>query len=221
MKTSKKDDPQTPTPEDISPEIPQKGVPPSIKPISDEKSTLSGINLDEFKARALDPRKLTKKRILTVPVGKPHPLKQNFFRTHPDLEFPAYILFWDEDGTSYLIHPDVVDLVPNQVKFKMLYPGIYTSGTVFLTAVVQPDSEGKWNNWHESLSLAVNVSRKKWVRLEADMTAQSYNVIEAEADFGEPDWPELTMQQYLDKAFKTTQIKDENHPKIKELYGKE
>jgi len=185
---------------------------------TEEKTKLKGFNLDEFKARPIDPSAKRKKRILTIPVGKPN--KQNFFRVHPKMEYPAYILDWEEDRTSYLVHPDIADLIPNQVKYKILYVSIYATNTPFLLSVPQPDSEGRWNNWHESLSEAVTIAKKKWIRLEADLTSQGYNIIEAIGNYGNPEWPEMTMEEFLEIAFKNTQIVEEDHPKIKELYGK-
>lgn len=183
-----------------------------------EKTQLSGFNLEEFKAKPIDPSLTRKKMILTIPVGKPN--KQYFFRVHPSLEFHAYILVWEEDRTQYLVHPTIAGLIPNQVKYMILHVAIYSTGTPFLLPVPQPDSEGRWNNWHQTLSEAVIKSKKKWVRLEPDRTAQGYNTWEAEANYGEPEWPDLTMQQYLEIAFKNTQIINEDHPKIKQLFGR-
>ena len=64
------------------------------------------------------------------------------------------------------------------------------------------------------------IAKKKWIRLEADRTAQGYTIIHALGDYGEPEWPEMTIEQYLETAFKTTIIDKEDHPKIKELFGR-
>jgi hypothetical protein len=184
----------------------------------EDKIQLSGFDLDEFKAKPLEPSSTRKKVIQTIPVVRPN--KQLFFRAHKTMEYPAYILDWEEDRTSYLVHPKIAALIPNQVKFKILYVTIYSTGTVFLLPVPQPDNEGKWNNWHMTLSAAVMKSKKKWIRLEPDKTAQGYHTWEAEANYGEPEWPGLTIEQYLKIAFKNTQIVSEDHPKIKQLFGR-
>ena len=183
----------------------------------EEKTELSGFNLSEFKASGIDPTAQSKKLITTIPVGKPK--KQNFFRVHPSLEYPVYIRDWEDDGTSYLVHPRIAPKITNQVKLKIVYVSVYATGSPFLLAVPQPDMEGKWNNWHQSLSEAVDVAKKKWIRLEPDKIAQGYNIIYAAGSFGEPEWPNMTIDQYIETAFKSRQIIDENHPKIKELKG--
>ena len=63
-------------------------------------------------------------------------------------------------------------------------------------------------------------AKKKWIRLEPDKTAQGYNTWAAEANYDDPEWPDLTIQQYLEIAFKNTQIVSEDHPKIKQLFGR-
>jgi hypothetical protein len=192
---------------------------PTPKKEAKEDIQLSGFNLDEFKAKPLDPRAQRKKTILTMPVGKPS--KQHFFRVHKKLEYPAYVLDWEDERISYLITPQIAELIPNQVKYKILYVAIYETGSPFLLSVIQPDSEGRWNNWHQSLSEAVTLAKKQWIRLEADLTTQGYNIIHAIGDYGAPEWPNMTIEQYLAIAFKNTQIKDENHPRIKELFGQQ
>lgn len=203
----------------MSKKLEDKNQEPTPKKETDEAINLSGFNLDEFKAKPLDPRAQRKKTILTMPVGKPS--KQHFFRVHKKLEYPAYILDWEDEKVSYLLTPKIAELVPNQVRYKILYVAIYETGSPFLLSVIQPDSEGRWNNWHQSLSEAATLAKKQWIRLEADMTTQGYNIIHAIGNYGEPDWPEMTIEQYLEIAFKNTQIKDENHPRIKELFGQQ
>lgn len=206
---TKKEETPSPTPATTLP------APAATSPA--EKTQLSGFNLEEFKAKPMDVNTQRKKQILTIQVGKPN--KQNFFRVHPTLQYPVYILDWIEEKTSYLVHPKLVELLENQIKYKILYVAQYSSGTPFLLAVSQPDNSGKWNNWHRSLNKAVEVAKKKWVRIEADQTAQSYNLYYAASNFGEPKWLEMSIDEYIAIAFKDTQILDENHPKVKELQG--
>ena len=186
-------------------------------PTQPEDIGLSGFNMEEFRAKPTESSIQRKKKILTIPVGKPN--KQLFFRVHPDMEYPAYILDWENEKQSYLIHPSLVEKLANQIKYKILHPAVYSNGTPFLLAVPQPSEDGKWNKWHKSLAEVVEIAKKKWVRVEADQTAQSYNLIQAQGNFGEPIWPDLTMKQYLEIAFKDLQIKNEDHPRIKELDG--
>lgn len=187
----------------------------------EEKATLSGFDMDDFRAKPLNPDIKIKKQITTIPVGKPN--KQKWFKIHPNMDYPAYLLVWEEDGSSYLVHPDMVPEISRQIKFVILHVAMYyspnLSHNIFLIPVPQPDSEGKWNNWHESLSVAVAIAKKKWVRLEPNKSIQGYDVINAEGDLGTPVWPDIPMERILAIAFKNNQILTEDHPKLKELRG--
>ena len=53
----------------------------------------------------------------------------------------------------------------------------------------------------------------------ANMGAGTYDVLEAAAQFPDPVWPEFTLQQLLELAFKNRVIDTMDHPVLRRLRG--
>ena len=161
-----------------------------------------------------------KKILVSVPVRKPN--KSTFFRVRDgeDWEFLAFIYENKEVGETYVLAQDMADIVPESARPTRLYVAIDRRGNPMLIPVPLPGEDGRRNPWHESLAQGINRAKNKWVRLVANMSAGANDVLEAQADLGEPVWSEHTMDQLVEIAFRGKIVKSIDHPVIQELLGR-
>jgi hypothetical protein len=177
-------------------------------------------DIKEFLVNPQTDQDITIEKKLTRVLAK-KPNKQQFFRIHPTMEQMVDVIEDLNDKKElYLLHPSVTSYVMAQRKRIILYLGMHRNGTPFLCPVPQPDSTGKSYTWHETLTDAMLVAREKWIRLEANQTSSSYEIIEAKGNIPDPKWDEkLTMIDYVTLAFKERMIVDLEHPLIQALEG--
>lgn len=160
------------------------------------------------------------KKILTnIPVGKPK--KTQFFRVHGsvDMTFPTLILEIKETRETYLVYPDVAQVISELVRPVMLLVAIDRQNNIFIIPVPLPGESGTRNQWHESLAQAAEMSKKEWVRIVANMHIGSYEVHVATGVLAEPDWPEENLDELIKIAFRGKIISDANHPIVQSLLG--
>jgi len=183
------------------------------------KFELCGIDINEYKTKPVTADIPIQKEITNIPVKKPN--GQQFFRIHPEMEFTAYCIKWKEENDRlYLLHPSMVPLLQEQAQQFILHLGLYlTSRTIFLFPVQLPDTDGKWNSWHESQAEAVDKAKKQWIRMEPSREQGGYILHKAQGELSNPDWPDKTMEEILTIAFKSHIIADENHSIVKQLKG--
>lgn len=161
-----------------------------------------------------------KKLLTNVPVGKPK--KPQFFRTHADkdMAFAAMLLEQKETRETYLILPDVAQGVSELVRPMQLHAAIDRQGNVFLIPVPLPDEAGSRNQWHESLAQAVELAKVAWLRIAANLPLGAYDVYKAEGTLPEPEWPEYSIDEIVQVAFRGKIITNFEHPVIQTLLGK-
>ncbi|TWT79427.1 hypothetical protein CA13_08280 [Planctomycetes bacterium CA13] len=160
-----------------------------------------------------------KRKLVTVKCGKPD--KMEFCRVHPE---PAYRIDTAiiEDKTNretYLVAPALWSSLPDFISLVRLCTAVNRHGTTFLWQAKLPDPNGRPMDWHTSMLEAQELAVKSWVRVQADMNAGSYAVFEATGNLPEPEWPELSLREILELAFKTRFIDSMNHPYLQELFG--
>jgi hypothetical protein len=160
-----------------------------------------------------------RKIIVSIPVRKPG--RQEFFRTHPDLDmwFETTVLDLKEDRLTYLVEPELAPQLPGEAVPKMLVPTITTHGSLSLWPIRLEDERGRLDEWNTVALEAAERARTTWIRLIANMGAGTYDVLEATGKFPEPKWPELPLRQMLSMAFKERVIDDLDHPVLKRLRG--
>ena len=158
-----------------------------------------------------------KKKLLTVPVRKP--AKTQFFRVHPVNKMDTMLLIYGEgSGEPYLIDPDVMQEVENLARPYRLVEAIDRQGNVFFCPLALPDAE-KPLNWHFSALEAANNAELEWTRMQANMALGAYDIFAAEQDLGGPEWPELSMNELLEIAFKNKIIDRPDHLVLLQLRG--
>jgi hypothetical protein len=160
-----------------------------------------------------------KKVLTTVPVGRPS--KDRFFRTHPSPSwvFPTWILENKAAGETYLVSAEVASALGDQVRAVELYAAIDRQNNPFLIPIPLPGPNGVRNRWHESLAQAVEKAKSVWIRISANKDLGGYDIFEATAKLPDPVWPDITMDELLEVAFKGRVITSLDHPIVQERLG--
>ncbi len=179
-------------------------------------STLNALRLPANYGATLGVKKL----LTTVPVGRPK--KAQFFRTHPDenMVYPAMLLEQKEVRETYIVTLAVAQELSELVRPVQLFAVIDRQNNVSLIPVPLPGEAGTRNPWHESLAQAVELAKQKWLRINANMILGGYDVFIAEATLPEPEWPEHTIDELVEVAFRGKIITSLDHPVVQSLLGK-
>ena len=161
-----------------------------------------------------------KKVLTTVPVGRPS--KDRFFRAHPSPSwvFPTWILENKAVGETYLVSEEVASALDDQVRPVELHAAIDRQNNPFLIPIPLPGPNGVRNRWHESLAQAVERSKSVWLRVSANKDLGGYDIFEATAKLPDPVWPDITMDELLEVAFRGRIITSVDHPIVQERLGK-
>ena len=149
------------------------------------------------------------------------PNRQEFVRTHPDqdMTLEAAILEFKQDRQSFIVSPELAPYLAGEAVAKLLIPTITNHGALFLWPIKLPDDHGRLDEWNAVALEAAERGKTKWLRLMANMGAGTYDVLEASAQFPDPVWPEATLQQLLEIAFKGRMIDTMDHPVLRRLRG--
>lgn len=161
------------------------------------------------------------KKVMTmVPVGRPS--KDRFFRTHasPSWVFPTCILENKAAGEIYVVSQEVASVLGDLVRTVELYPVIDRQNNPSLVSIPLPGPNGIRNPWHESLAQAVERAKSVWIRISANKDLGGYDVCEAAAKLPDPVWPDTTMDELLETAFRGRIITDPYHPVVQDKMGR-
>ena len=158
-----------------------------------------------------------RKKLTTVPVRKPG--KTQWVRVHPEKKMDTMLLPYPESGGDlYLVEPEFQAEVEQLAKAYRLILAIDRQGDPFFWPVALPD-ESRPLNWHLSALEAANNAELEWTRIQANMNIGAYEILAAEGDLEDPEWPELSMDELLDIAFKNKIINRSDHLVLLQLRG--
>lgn len=160
------------------------------------------------------------KLLTAVPVGKPR--SSEFFRAHRDdsMTFGAMVFEKKESRETYLIDLNVAQLINELVRPVKLHAVIDRQDNLRLIPLPLPPLNGNLNPWHESLAIAIEHAKEKWIRLSANMGLGRYEVFEATADLPEPTWPSHNIEKLVQVAFAGKIINSPDHPIVQLLLGR-
>lgn len=161
----------------------------------------------------------TKKLLTTVPVRKPG--KQEWFRVHPSEEYrmPAGILDFKEEREIFLLTSKIQPTVASEMRAVTLHTCISRQRVLFLYPLPLPGPDGRSNSWWDSAAEAVELAKRKWMKMVANMDLGAYEVHEANGELPPPEWPEMDFQEIVKIAFRDKIIDDVDHPALKRLRG--
>jgi hypothetical protein len=160
-----------------------------------------------------------KKILTTVPTRKPG--NQAFFRVRSGEEWrlQAAILQLKDDGDNFLVLPDLLYEIGQEVRPKMLYTAINRDGSPFLWPVNLPGEDGRLDSWSQSAHAAAQIAERSWIRLVANRGFGAYEVMQATGQLEEPEWPQVSLQELVSLAFKDKFITALDHPVLRRLRG--
>ena len=164
-------------------------------------------------------RAASKKALITIPVRKPG--RQDFVRVHPDPDWrlQTAVLELKEERETYLVSPALRDELANEIIPKVLFTSINRQGVISLWPVRLPGEDGRHDAWNQSALEAAQEAETKWVRVAANMSLGAYDVYIADGEIADPEWPDISFQEVVTKAFKDRFIKELNHPVLQRLRG--
>ena len=185
-----------------------------------QEDSLVGFSLDALRltqdfAGELGVRKL----ITTIPVRKPD--RQAFFRIRPEQAYKLAVAVIDlkAEGETYLVIPSLAAQLVGEIKAQLLTVAITRQGVLFVWPLPLPGPDGRINPWHSSAMQAAQLAENSWIRMSANLGLGAYDIYRAEAPLAEPEWPDLTMEQIVEIAFKDRIITDPDHPVLRRLRG--
>ena len=161
------------------------------------------------------------KIILNIPVDKPG--RQDFFRVHPE---PTYkmdgrIIKLEAEREIYLVTNSIAGAVLPETRLVQLATYLTRAGNLGLWPLNLPDeATGKQDTrWGQTARAAAEIAENKWVRIQANMSLGSYDVVTSD-HIPDPVWPDITFQDILKKAFSGGRLIDSmEHPVLKQLGG--
>jgi hypothetical protein len=198
---------------------------PALQAVDSEETPSSAAIPDPFDLASLrlNPSFLetagVKKLLTTVPSRRPN--QQDFFRVRPEPEFRESLAMIElkDDREDYLVRPEVLPQLANEVVYSTLFTTINLQGVISLWPVKLPSADGKRNEWTRSAREAAERAMVGWIRLKANMSLGAYEIFAAECEMGEPEWPDLTFYNLLKISYRDRMITSLDHPVVKRLRG--
>lgn len=160
-----------------------------------------------------------KKVITTVPTRKPN--KQLWLRVRSGAEWQVQVLTltMQDTGDVYFVHPDLYGELADDVRPMMLYLYITRDGTLCLWPVSLPSEDGRLNPWAQSAHTAAKAAQLGWVKVVSSQSLGAYEIRVPTAKMDEPTWPDLSMREILNLAFRDKLIASLDHPIVRGLRG--
>jgi len=156
-----------------------------------------------------------------VPLERPK--RQEFFRTNPD---PAWslttsVLFDDENfgRDAYLVMPQMRGALLGDTRPVFLAPVITRQGVFKFWPFKLPLDDGRPNAWFESAREGLELSKNSWVCMKPDLSLGAYRILQAIGDIPNPVWPDKSVNELLEIAFRGRIIDSEDHPLVRRLRG--
>jgi hypothetical protein len=145
-----------------------------------------------------------------------------WFRVHPD---PAYRVLWYlielNDGRDfYWVHRPLWPHLLQEPLFKprLLVLAQTAQGELFLWPL-RKKVQGEADKWLDKQLEAVRYAREKWTRLYYLKGTTGYKVEVANGPLPDPVWPDLTLEQLIETAFRDRLIVSLDDPVLKKLRG--
>ena len=158
-----------------------------------------------------------KKQLTTVPVRKPN--KTQWVRVHPEKKMDAMLLkYGEKDEDLYFVEPELQAEVEQLARAHRLVLAIDRQGDPFLWPIVIPNETDSLG-WHVSAMEAASNAELEWTKIQANKNIGAYEILFAEGDLEDPEWPELSLDELLEIAFKNKIINRPDHLVLLQLRG--
>ena len=162
-----------------------------------------------------------------IPCRKPG--RQSFVRASPKSEHRGNFALLDinagfgTDREQFLVMPELMSAMsdlPGLSAYRLALGVSRPENAPFLWPLRLPNNNtGRNDTWALSALDIAKKAEQKWLRVKAEMQMACYVATVAKADWPEPEWPDLTFSQLLERSFGGNIIEDLSHPAIKALRG--
>jgi len=161
----------------------------------------------------------TREVLTHVPVRKPS--RHDFFRVHPgpEMSLVTAVFVDKEENEVFFVTPGMRDALLGEIRPVLLMTAITRQGVVMIWPMRIAVDGARRDGWAETSAEAAELAKRKWVRMPADMALGGYRIYEAQGELSEPVWPEKTLQQLFEIAFRDRVIGSEDHPVVRKLRG--
>jgi hypothetical protein len=157
-------------------------------------------------------------QLSTVAVRKPP--AEEYVRVHPSREMTITVALHEnrDNFTSehYIVMPKMLGL--RGAFYAQLYPTVTRSGAAMMWPVKLPTG-GAGNPWYESALKGAELAKASWIRIFADPGQKQYRIMKALSEFDAPVFPEKSLNELLEIAFKGRIIDSDDHPICRRLRG--
>ncbi len=162
-----------------------------------------------------------RKRGISIVVKRPDSLTYVRFHPSDEYHYKGCVLEFKDKKEYYLVSSDVATLLEKDLKYKLFALGISRQGSLFIWPISTPNSSGFLDPYSESATDIVVLGKSSWCRIRTNIEAQCYESFVPEFQMAEPEWPEMSLEDIFNIAFKDRYIDSEDHPVILSLLGKE
>ena len=159
-------------------------------------------------------------QVVSVSVRKPN--RQEFVRVRPEPEFQfetAILRLKNELDGTYLLAPELWPEVSEELTPTLMVLTLSRQKAGFLWPLRLPGADGRLDSWSASAREAATLAQNGWVSVRSNRAAGAYDVFRAAEALSEPEWPDLTMAEAINIAFKDHYINSPDHPVLRQLRG--
>jgi hypothetical protein len=127
----------------------------------------------------------------------------------------------DGDGEAYVVSKNMRDVFGDDVKPTLLQEAMLRSGILILWPLTIPQADGgRGRSWHESAMVARDHAKRMWVKVISNRSLGGYRVFPAEGHIPDPVWPDRTIEELLEVAFRDRIIRSMDHPIVRKYLGR-
>jgi hypothetical protein len=179
-------------------------------------------NLDNFRQRqSLAAAAGVKKHLTELPVRTPD--KSWWVRRHPDPEYclDTWVIELKEEREVYLVDSSLWPELQGEACFRHMafYLATTMQGKLFFWGIRLPaDDTLEPDRWMRTPLEAVRLAKDQWTRITWNDEVKQHQVQTSDSTV-EPEWPNRTLQELVQLAFKQFRIRTSDHPTIRRLRG--
>jgi hypothetical protein len=180
---------------------------------------LAGLHLGDDLTGGLEVEEV----VTTIRVGKPG--RESYIRTHPDRNSPRWfrtcVLDLKDDREVWLVGKPLWPQLLTEPSFqvRLLVTSVTVRGEVFLWPLRLPGPDGRLDEWGQSALNAAETARARWLRVYTVPGCTGYKCQAAKGNLPDPRWPDLSVNELLNIAFRGRLINDPDHAVLKRLRG--
>ena len=125
------------------------------------------------------------------------------------------LYFDNDDRDTFFVFPKCVGTARRRAQTGNDCDRDVTRQGVLLMWPVSPTDTGLNDGWQKSSREAASLAKSRWTRMASDMSLGAYRIHVAQGELPDPEWPEKSLSELLEIAFRDRVIDSEDHPACK------